>query len=202
MLKRLFDIGLSLWGIILTSPLLGLIALAIKLTSKGPVFYQGERVGRLGKTFKIIKFRTMVPDAEQLGSSVTSHDDPRLTTFGKFLKRHKLDEIPQLFNILKGEMSFVGPRPEIRMFVDLLPEEERNIIFSVRPGLTDLATLYSREGEILKESACPEKSYVEVVLPKKTKLQIEYVKNCSLSLDLKIILKTALRLIVTLLARH
>ncbi|MEO0071329.1 MAG: sugar transferase [candidate division WOR-3 bacterium] len=196
MLKRLFDITLSLIGIILLLPLLALIAFAIKLTSRGPVFYYGERVGRSGKTFKIIKFRTMVPDAERLGSSVTAQGDPRLTKTGRFLKRHKLDELPQLFNILKGEMSFVGPRPEIKMFIDLIPKEERDIILTVRPGLTDLATLYSQEEGILRESPDPEKSYVEVVLPKKTKLQIDYVRNRSFFLDLKILLKTFIRLIV------
>lgn len=202
MLKRLFDITLSLIGIIGLLPLLGTIALAIKLTSRGGVFYFGERVGRWGKTFKIIKFRTMAPDAERLGSSVTAHNDPRLTKFGKFLKRHKLDELPQLFNILKGEMSFVGPRPEIKMFIDLLPQKEKEIILSVPPGLTDLATLYSQEEKILRGSPNPEKSYVEVVLPQKTKLQIDYVRNRSFFLDLKILLKTSLGLIGLIFTRH
>ncbi len=194
MLKRLFDIILSLLGLILTSPLLGLVALILKLTSRGPIFYTGERVGKGEKTFKILKFRTMVPDAEKLGGGVTTNKDPRLTKIGRFLRKSKLDELPQLLNILKGDMSFVGPRPEIKRYVELIPPECRSIIYSIRPGLTDLATLYSREVETLEKSPNPEKTYLEQLLPLKIKLQIEYVKTHSFLGDIKLIFKTIFRM--------
>lgn len=191
MIKRLFDIVFSFLGLILVSPLLLLFTFLIKLDSRGLVFYRGERVGKDGKIFKIFKFRTMVPDAEKLGGPSTSADDPRLTKFGKFLKKHNLDELPQLINILKGEMSFVGPRPDVPSEVETYPSDARKIILSVKPGLTDLATLEDlHEGEILKGSSDPHQTYIEVIKPKKLKLAAEYVKKRSLWLDAKIILKT------------
>jgi len=195
MLKRLFDIIFALLGLILVSPLLLLIAIIIKMTAGGPVFYKGQRVGKNGRLFKIWKFRTMIPDAEKQGGSATSANDSRLTKLGKFLKRYKLDELPQLFNILRGEMSFVGPRPEVSFYVNMMAEEERKIILSVRPGMTDLASLWDfREEEVLKGSPDPEKTYMEKIRPTKIKLQLEYVKNRSFWLDLKIILKTILKI--------
>jgi len=195
MLKRLFDIIFALLGLILVLPLLLLIAIIIKMTAGGPVFYKGQRVGKNGRLFKIWKFRTMIPDAEKQGGSATSANDSRLTKLGKFLKRYKLDELPQLFNILRGEMSFVGPRPEVSFYVNMMAEEERKIILSVRPGMTDLASLWDfREEEVLKGSPDPEKTYMEKIRPTKIKLQLEYVKNRSFWLDLKIILKTILKI--------
>ena len=197
MTKRLFDIIVSLIGLILTLPILILIAILIKKESKGPVFYKGERVGKNGKSFKIFKFRTMVPNAEKLGGPSTAGDDPRLLKIGPFLKKYQLDELPQLINVIKGEMSLVGPRPEVKMYVDMMTEEERKIILSIKPGLTDLASLWNfHESEILKGSLDPEKTYQEKIRPTKIKLQLEYVKNRSFLLDLKIILRTILKIFV------
>jgi lipopolysaccharide/colanic/teichoic acid biosynthesis glycosyltransferase len=196
MIKRIFDFLVSLFGLIIFSPLFLIIAILIKLDSEGPVFYRGERVGKDGKPFRIFKFRTMVKDAEKLGGPSTSADDPRLTKFGKILRKYKLDELPQLINVLKGEMSLVGPRPEVKMYVDMLKPEEKEKILSVKPGMTDLASLWDfHEEEVLKGSEDPEKAYMEKIRPKKIQLQLEYVKNRSFLLDLKIIFKTLIRLI-------
>ena len=195
MAKRLFDIIFSFLGLVITTPLLGLIALLIKLDSKGPVFYRGKRVGWFGSPFRIFKFRSMVEKAEELGGPSTASDDPRLTKIGKFLKKYQLDELPQLINVLKGEMSLVGPRPEVKMYVDMMTDEERKTILSIKPGMTDLASLWDfHEGEILRGSPDPEKTYQEKIRPTKIKLQLEYVKNRSFWLDLKIILKTILKI--------
>jgi lipopolysaccharide/colanic/teichoic acid biosynthesis glycosyltransferase len=195
MIKRIFDFLVSLFGLVIFSPLFLAIAILIKLDSEGPVFYRGERIGKDGKPFRIFKFRTMVKDAEKMGGPSTSADDPRLTKIGKFLRKYKLDELPQLINVLKGEMSLVGPRPEVKMYVDMLKPEEKEIILSVKPGMTDLASLWDfHEEEVLKGSKDPEKAYLEKIRPKKVQLQIEYVKNRSFLLDLKIILKTILKL--------
>jgi len=178
MLKRLFDIVFSLFGLILVSPLFLVIAVLIKRESPGKAFYRGERVGKNGKPFKIFKFRTMVPAAEKLGGPSTAGDDPRLLKIGLFLKKYQLDELPQLINVLKGEMSFVGPRPEVKMYVDMMTDEEKRVILSVKPGMTDLASLWNfHESEILKGSKNPEKTYQEKIRPEKIRLQIEYVKN-------------------------
>jgi len=195
MLKRWFDIIFSFFGLILTSPLWGIIAIMIKITSKGPVFYKGTRVGKAGKLFKILKFRTMILGAEEIGISATSADDRRLTKFGKHLKKYKLDELPQLINVLKGEMSFVGPRPEVKKYVDMMTNEEKNIILSVKPGMTDLATLWDfHEEDILKGSVDPEKTYMEKIRPQKIKLQMDYVRNRSFLGDLEIIFKSILKI--------
>lgn len=194
MLKRLFDFTFSLFGLILTFPLLFLIAFLIKFDSKGPVFYRGERIGKGEKPFRIFKFRTMVENAEKLGGPSTAGDDPRLTKIGKILKKYQLDELPQLINVLKGEMSLVGPRPEVPFYVKMMSEEEKKIILSVPQGMTDLASLWNfHEGEILKGSADPEKTYMEKIRPEKIKLQMEYVKKHSFWLDLKIMIKTVLK---------
>jgi lipopolysaccharide/colanic/teichoic acid biosynthesis glycosyltransferase len=191
MTKRLFDIIFSFFGLILVFPLLLLFAVLIKLDSKGPVFYRGERVGKDNKIFRIFKFRSMVVDAEKLGGPSTSADDPRLTKLGKFLRKHQLDELPQLINVLKGEMSFVGPRPEVPPEVETYPEDIKKIILSVKPGMTDLATLEDiHEEEILRGAADPHQAYRELIKPKKLKLAAEYVKKRNFWLDIKIILKT------------
>jgi len=193
--KRLFDVIFSFLGLVLVSPFLLLIAILIKLDSKGPVFYRGIRIGKFGKPFRIFKFRTMMENAEELGGSSTASDDPRLTKIGKFLKKYQLDELPQLINIIKGEISLVGPRPEVKIYVDMIREEERNKILSIKPGMTDLASLWNfHEGEVLKGSLDPEKTYIEKIRPKKIRLQLEYVKNRSFLLDLKIIIKTILKI--------
>ncbi len=195
MIKRIFDLLVSFFGLIILSPLFLLIALLVKISSPGPVFFRGKRIGKGGKPFLIYKFRTMVKDAEKLGGPSTPIDDPRLTKIGIFLKRYQLDELPQLINVLKGEMSLVGPRPEVPLYVDMMTEEEKRIILSVKPGMTDLASLWNfHEGEVLKGSKDPEKTYLEKIRPKKLKLQMEYVKKRSFFLDLKIILKTILKI--------
>ena len=191
MLKRLFDIIFSLLGLILVSPLFLFIGILIKRESPGPAFYRGKRVGKNGKEFRIFKFRSMVLDAEKIGGPSTSADDPRLLKIGKFLKKHNLDELPQLINILKGEMSFVGPRPEVPSEVETYDEETKKIILSVKPGITDLATLSNiHEGEILRGAADPHEAYRKLIKPQKLNLAKQYVKNQSFWLDLKIILKT------------
>jgi len=189
-MKRLFDIVFSLLGLTVLSAALSALAILIKKEDGGPVFYRGIRIGRHGKPFRIFKFRTMVANAERLGPASTPDDDPRITRVGKFLRKYKLDELPQLFNVLKGEMSFVGPRPQVQWAVDLYTHEERQIL-DVRPGITDYASLrFSNEGEILKGSKNPDKDYMEKIHPEKMRLGLEYVKNRSFTLDTKIILQT------------
>ncbi len=190
MLKRLFDILFSSLGLIVMFPFLISSAIAIKLDSEGPALYRGKRIGRYGKSFRIYKFRTMVANAEKLGGLSTADDDPRITKTGKFLRKYKLDELPQLMNVLKGEMSFVGPRPEVQHYVDMFTEEEKAIL-NVRPGITDWASLWNPdEGAILKGSKDPEKAYMEKIRPEKLKLQLKYVREGSFRIDLKIILLT------------
>ena len=195
MLKRLFDIVLSLFGLILISPVLVTLAIMIKKEERGPVFYRGVRVGRFGKLFRIFKFRTMVVNAEKLGGPSTADDDPRITKVGNFIRKFKLDELPQLINVLKGEMSFVGPRPEVQMYVDMFTEEERAIL-SVRPGITDWASIWNPdEGGILAGSLDPEKTYMEKIRPEKIRLQLKYVRERSFWNDLKIIAQTIITIV-------
>jgi lipopolysaccharide/colanic/teichoic acid biosynthesis glycosyltransferase len=195
MTKRLFDIIISLLGLIITLPLFLVIAVAIKLTSPGPVFYRGERIGKGGKPFRMFKFRTMVVGADKIGGPSTPADDPRLTKIGLFLKKYQLDELPQLIDVLRGKMSLVGPRPEVKMYVDMMTEEEKKTILSVRPGMTDLASLWDfHEAEILRGAEEPEKEYREKIRPTKLKLQQEYVKTRSFWLDLKIIIRTIFKI--------
>jgi lipopolysaccharide/colanic/teichoic acid biosynthesis glycosyltransferase len=188
--KRGFDILLSTVSLLLTSPILLLTAVAIKRDSKGPVFYRGLRVGRNGLPFRMLKFRTMVVAADTLGGSSTPDDDPRITRVGKFLRAHKLDELPQLWNVLRGEMSFVGPRPQVEWLVNLYTAEER-IILDVPPGITDNASLrFPNEGEILRGSPDPDKDYLEKIHPEKMRLGLEYVRTRTFVGDLRIIAKT------------
>lgn len=192
MIKRLFDIAASALGLAVLSPLLLAIAIMIKRDSKGPVFYRQERVGRFGKHFKIYKFRTMVVDADKVGDSSTPADDPRITRVGQFLRsKYQLDEFPQLINVLKGDMSLIGPRPQVPWAVELYTPEERDAILSIRPGMTDYASArFPNEGEILKGSISPDKDYLERIAPEKTRLQLEYVKSHSLWVDFTILLRT------------
>ena len=195
MLKRAFDFFSSLIGLILVSPILLTIAILIKREDGGPVFYRGVRVGRYGKPFRIFKFRTMVLNAEKLGGPSTADDDPRITKVGKFVRKFKLDELPQLLNVLKGEMSFVGPRPEVQMYVDMFTEGERAIL-SVRPGITDWASIWNPdEGGILAGSLDPEKTYMEKIRPEKIRLQLKYVRERSFWNDLKIIAQTIITIV-------
>lgn len=189
-MKRIFDIICSVGGFLLLSPLLIFIACMIKAGDGGPVFYRGVRVGRRGKLFRVFKFRTMVVDAEKMGGPSTADDDPRITKTGKILRKYKLDELPQLINVFKGEMSFVGPRPQVQWAVDLYTEEEMQIL-NVRPGITDYASLkFSNEGEILCGSEDPDRDYMEKIHPEKMRLSLEYVRRTSFGEDLKIIFGT------------
>ena len=196
MTKRLFDLILSFFGLLILSPFFVAIAIAIKRNSSGPVFYKGKRIGRFGKPFLIYKFRTMVVNADKKGASSTADDDTRLTKIGIFLRKYKLDELPQLINILKGEMSFVGPRPQVAWVVKLYNDEEKKIL-NVRPGITDYASIkFSNEGEILKGSSDPDKAYMEKIHPEKMKLGLQYAQNHSLWIDIKILYKTFITIIV------
>lgn len=190
MVKRTLDLILSLIGLLFFSPLLLTIPMLIKREDSGPVFYRGVRVGRYGKPFRIFKFRTMVVDAEKRGGASTADDDLRITRIGKFLRHYKLDELPQLINVIEGEMSIVGPRPEVPQYVEMFTGEEKAIL-SVRPGITDWATLWNPdEGAVLAGSPDPERLYVEKIRPEKIRLQLEYVRRRSIWIDLTIILQT------------
>jgi lipopolysaccharide/colanic/teichoic acid biosynthesis glycosyltransferase len=190
MLKRLFDISLSLVGLIVLFPVLAVLAFLIKEEDGGLIFYRGVRVGRYGRPFKIFKFRTMVINAEEIGGPSTADDDPRITRIGKLIRKYKLDEVPQLINVFKGEMSLVGPRPEVQHYVDMFTDEEKGILM-VLPGITDWASLWNPdEGSILSGSPDPERKYMEKIRPTKLKLQLKYVRERSFFVDLIIILRT------------
>ena len=192
LVKHLFDVVVSFIGLAVSSPMIAIIALLIKLDSKGPVFYRGERVGQFGKRFKIFKFRTMVVNADQIGASSTPDDDPRITKVGRILRGYKLDELPQLINILKGEMSFVGPRPQVPWAVELYSEEEKAVL-DVRPGIADYAfVMLPSEGEVLRGSTDPDKDYFEKIHPHKMRLSLEYVRSRSFWFDMKILIDTAM----------
>lgn len=189
-MKRSFDFLISLTGFLIISPILIVLTLFVKVTSKGPVFYKQDRIGLDGRTFKLLKFRTMVINADELGSCVTVKNDPRITPVGRFLRKFKLDELPQLINVLKGDMSFVGPRPDVPGFADKLEGEDR-IILSVRPGITGPATLkYRNEEEVLAKQGDPDKYNSEVIYPDKVRLNREYAQNISFFRDIKYILMT------------
>jgi len=189
-LKRVFDFTASLLGLIVLSPLFLIVAILIKLDDGGSIFFRQTRVGQHGKPFKIYKFRTMVENAEKLGAQVTKGDDPRITRVGKFLRKYKLDELPQLINVLKGEMSLVGPRPEVPKFVKLFDEDYKEIL-QVKPGITDYASLeFKDENELLKGAENPEEVYIKEILPKKIEYYKKYLKDISFTTDLKLLLKT------------
>lgn len=190
MIKRLFDVLSSATGLIVLFPLLAAIALAVKASSPGSVFYRGLRAGRGGKPFRLLKFRTMVQDADKVGASSTPEDDPRVTRLGRLLRKYKLDELPQLLNVLTGEMSLVGPRPQVPWAVALYTPEEKAVL-SVRPGITDPASLCFRdEGEILRGSANPDQEYFEKIHPQKMRLSLAYVQKQSFGLDCRILVHT------------
>lgn len=192
MAKRFFDFICSFLGLIILSPVLIYVVCRIKLEDGGPVFYRGLRVGLMGKPFRIFKFRTMVVDAEKIGGASTADDDPRITNIGKILRKYKLDELPQLLNVLSGDMSIVGPRPEVKYYTDQYTAAEKAIL-KIRPGITDWASIWNAdEGAVLAGAADPEKAYAELIRPKKLKLQLKYVYEQSLLTDLKIIFLTFL----------
>ncbi len=194
MIKRICDIYIALIGLILFSPLYLVTCLLVKQEDRGPILYPGLRVGKRGKTFRMLKFRTMVINADKIGGSSTPEDDLRITRIGKYLRKYKLDELPQLVNVLKGEMSIVGPRPEVPYYVDMYSEKEKAIL-SVRPGITDWASLWnSDEGKLLAGSSNPEKAYMENIRPTKIKLQLKYVNERSFFTDLSIICQTILKI--------
>ena len=189
-MKRLFDIICSFFGLIVFAPLMLVVAMIIKLTSKGPVLYSQVRSGLHQKAFYVYKFRTMVDQADKIGTSVTTDIDPRITPIGRILRKTKLDEFPQLFNVLKGDMSFVGPRPDVpEITMDYTPQMQR--IFSVRPGITSVATLHFRDEEkMLAKVSDPDKFYEEVVVPLKVELTMEHARENSFWFDMKILLRT------------
>ena len=190
MSKRLFDVLAAVAGLLVLSPLFALVALAIKLTSSGPVYFRQERVGRDFQPFRIYKFRTMVVDAPKLGGQITAGRDPRITSIGHLLRKTKLDELPQLLNVLSGEMSLVGPRPEVPKYVEMFRPQFAEVL-SVRPGITDLASVkYRDENEILGQADDPEAAYVNQVLPDKLALATEYVRRASFWFDVRLIFAT------------
>jgi dTDP-4-amino-4,6-dideoxygalactose transaminase/lipopolysaccharide/colanic/teichoic acid biosynthesis glycosyltransferase/glycosyltransferase involved in cell wall biosynthesis len=195
MAKRSLDIAVALAVLVCLLPVFLILSLAIVLTSPGPVLYRGKRVGRNGVLFHILKFRSMVADAESKGGSATASDDNRITTVGQFLRRYKLDELPQFLNVMRGEMSLVGPRPEVEKYVRTFNAEQRAIL-SVPPGITDWASIWnSNEGAVLEGSPDPERTYEELIRPTKLALQLKYVREQSFLIDLKILFHTALRLL-------
>ena len=192
-MKRVFDVLLSTIALMLLAPLLLFLAMLIRLDSAGPALFRQERVGRGGRVFHILKFRTMVQDAPSKGGPITIGDDPRITNVGKWLRSTKIDELPQLFNILKGDMSFVGPRPEVQKYVDLFRQDFEQIL-QVRPGLTDLASLrYRDEAELLGSFEDPEEAYREHILPDKIQLAKEYLRRSSMLFDLSLMFRTLLK---------
>lgn len=189
-MKRIFDIFFALLGIVFLTPFFLIISFLIIFDSKGGIFYRQERVGLHGKFFKVFKFRTMRPDSFSKGALTVGSKDPRITNIGYYLRKYKLDELPQLFNVLFGDMSFVGPRPEVKKYTDLYNSEQKNVL-SVRPGITDYASIkFRNENDLLSETDDPEKLYIDVIMPEKLKLNMEYIQDNSVNKDIKIILDT------------
>lgn len=189
-MKRLFDITASFFGIIILSPLLIFIGLWVGLSSKGGVFYKQIRVGKNNKDFKLYKFRSMRVNSDKQGLLTVGSKDSRITKAGYFIRKYKIDELPQLFNVLKGDMSFVGPRPEVRRYVDLYSEEQMKVL-SVRPGITDPASIkYRNENDILSSASNPEEYYIQHIMPDKLKINIDYINKRTFVKDIKIIFQT------------
>ena len=189
-MKRLFDITASLFGILILSPLFIFISLWVGLSSKGGVFYKQIRVGKNNKDFKLYKFRSMRVNSDKQGLLTVGSKDSRITKAGYFIRKYKIDELPQLFNVLKGDMSFVGPRPEVRRYVDLYSEEQMKVL-SVRPGITDPASIkYRNENDILSSASNPEEYYIQHIMPDKLKINIDYINKRTFVKDIKIIFQT------------
>lgn len=195
MFKRLFDILASFCGLLLLSPFFILLAFAIIIDSRGGVFYFQTRVGRDNKDFRLFKFRSMATNSDKKGLLTVGCKDSRITKVGYFIRKYKLDELPQLINVLIGDMSLVGPRPEVRKYVDLYNEEQLKVL-SVRPGITDYASIeYSNENEILANAIDPEKTYIEEVMPAKLVLNMKYIAEIGITTDLKLIFATILKIL-------
>jgi lipopolysaccharide/colanic/teichoic acid biosynthesis glycosyltransferase len=195
MLKRIFDIFFALFALLLFLPFGLILALIISLESHGGVFYKQERIGQFGKPFKLLKFRSMKTGSDKKGLLTVGMNDSRITKSGHFIRKFKLDEMPQFINVLKGDMSIVGPRPEVKKYVDLYTEEQKSIL-NVKPGITDYASLeYFKENEILGRADDPEKTYISEILPNKLTINERYLKNPSILVDLKIIIRTFLKII-------
>jgi lipopolysaccharide/colanic/teichoic acid biosynthesis glycosyltransferase len=194
-MKRIFDVVSSCLVLVNLSSLLLIISIAIKMDSKGNIIYKQQRVGRNNKNFNLLKFRTMRVGADQTGLITVGDRDPRITRIGYFLRKYKIDELPQLINVIKGEMSIVGPRPEVRKYVDLYSEEEQRVL-SVRPGLTDYASIeYIDENALLAKSDDSEKAYIEEVMPAKLQLNLKYIDNQSFIEDMRLIFGTIKKII-------
>ena len=189
-MKRIFDIVASGIGLILLSPLFVILAIWIKCDSIGPVFYKQVRVGRNNMDFQLFKFRSMRVGSDKKGLITVGGHDPRITRSGYYIRKYKLDEFPQLINVFKGDMSLVGPRPEVRKYVDMYTEEQMHVL-DVRPGITDLASIrYRNENELLERVNDPDKYYVEVIMPDKLRINLEYVARHSFSFDIRLIFQT------------
>ena len=194
-MKRVFDIMVSFVGLLFLSPIIIVVAGLLKLDG-GPVIFLQERVGLGGRRFQIFKFRSMAADESKRGAQVTAENDRRITSLGRLLRKTKLDELPQLFNVLQGDMSLVGPRPEVPRYVAIWPEEDRKDILSVRPGITDYATLYYHDEQaVLARSEDPEKAYVQDIVPHKLELSRNYVRDQNFGLDIRLVLATLARMI-------
>ncbi len=195
MLKRLFDIFFSFIGLIILLPFFLLISLLIVIDSKGGVFYRQLRVGKDNFDFKLLKFRSMQAGSETKGLLTVGNKDARITTIGYFIRKHKIDELPQLINVLKGDMSLVGPRPEVRKYVKMYSQRQMNVL-AVKPGITDYASLeYFNENELLAKSEDPESTYIDEVMPSKLSLNLYYIEKRNLKEDFVIILRTLKRII-------
>ena len=194
MAKRLFDIVSSGIGLLCLAPVFVVMAIWIKLDSRGPVFYRQTRVGRYGHDFRIFKFRSMRVGSDKGRQITVGERDPRITRFGYFIRRYKIDELPQLINVFLGDMSIVGPRPEVRKYVDLYSEEQRKV-FQVRPGITDLASIkYRNENELLSQVDDPDTYYIDVIMPDKLAINLEYIRHQSFMGDIKIIFNTLFKI--------
>lgn len=194
MYKRPFDIFFAILGLLFCLPFFVLIAVAIAIDSKGGVFYKQQRVGIHGRPFKLFKFRTMSTGSDKKGLITVGAKDSRVTKVGYYLRKYKLDELPQLLNVLLGDMSFVGPRPEVQQYVDLYTNEQLKVL-QVKPGITDYASIaYSNENEILGKSANPQETYIQEIMPAKLRLNLKYIEDMSLITDIKVILNTIFKI--------
>ena len=194
MAKRLFDIVSSGIGLLCLAPVFVVMAIWIKLDSRGPVFYRQTRVGRYGRDFRIFKFRSMRVGSDKGRQITVGERDPRITRSGYFIRRYKIDELPQLINVFLGDMSIVAPRPEVRKYVDLYSEEQRKV-FQVRPGITDLASIkYRNENELLSQVDDPDTYYIDVIMPDKLAINLEYIRHQSFMGDIKIIFNTLFKI--------
>lgn len=194
MIKRVFDIVASGLGLILLSPIFFILAVCIKTDSFGPVFYRQSRVGKGSKDFYLFKFRSMHVGADKKGLITVGGKDPRITRIGYYIRKYKLDELPQLINVFIGDMSLVGPRPEVRKYVEMYTPDQRKVL-TVRPGITDLASIrYRNENELLAQTENPEDYYIHTIMPDKLRINLEYVRNAGVLYDIKLIFKTIIEI--------